>query len=317
MMMKDMILQRYEIRKSNKEKTDFIEYIKERLSESGYDKDKDITIETKGKGLLKSRNIVVGNPKGAEVVVTAHYDTCAIFPFPNIMAPTNPILFVVIQIIVAIVLFVLAGVITLIFALLTNNYFNAGSVYLVVLLLMMYHMMFGYRNAHTANDNTSGVIAVTQLLEGLAPEHRNKVCVVYFDNEEKGLFGSSFFAKKYKNAMKNKMLINLDCVGDGKNIVLMAKRKARKDAKYPILQEAMNHYAENYDGSYLAKKMQPMMFPSDQVHFENAIGVCALHKSVFGMYCARIHTPFDTVCKEENINFLTSALIAFVEKIQK
>lgn len=311
--MKDLILQKYQIRKSNKEKTDFIEYLKERLSQSGYDKEQDITIETKGKGILKTRNIVVGNPNEAEVFVTAHYDTCAVLPFPNLMAPTNPFLFLLTQILVAVLLFFLAGVITFVFALLTNNLFNAGNVYLVVLLFILYYVLFGYRNSHTANDNTSGVVTITHLLEGLSQEHRRKVCVVYFDNEEKGLFGSSFFAKKHKDTVKNKMLINLDCVGDGKNIVLMAKRKARKDDKYPVLQDAMINV--DYDGRYLSKKMLPMMFGSDQVNFDNAIGICALKKSILGMYCGRIHTPFDTICREENINYLTSALQLFVEKI--
>jgi len=58
-----------------------------------------------------------------------------------------------------------------------------------------------------------------------------------------------------------------------------------------------------------------MMFPSDQVNFDKAIVICTLRKSVFGMYCGRIHTPFDTICREENINCLVGALRNFAEKI--
>lgn len=315
--MKEEILEKYQVRKSNKQKTEFIHYLKKRLSQSGYDAEKDIQIEERWKGILKTRNIVVGDPKKAEVVVTAHYDTCAVLPFPNFMAPTNPFLFLIAQLFVTFLLLFLAALISFLFTLLTNNYFNAGNVVLVVLLLMMYHVMFGYRNKHTANDNTSGVIALTRLLEAIPVEHREKICVVYFDNEEKGLFGSSFFAKKHKKSMEDKMLINLDCVGDGKNMVFMAKRKARKDANYPLLTEIVKEVAKTYSGRVLCRKMLPMMFPSDQSNFNNAIGVCALRKSIFGMYCARIHTPFDTVCGEENINYLTDALRTFIEKIEK
>lgn len=313
--MQEEILEKYQIRKSNKQKTEFIEYIKERLSRSGYDPEKDITVETKGIGLLKSRNIVVGNPKEAEIVVTAHYDTCAVLPFPNFMAPTNPVLFWVFQLLVFFFLAYLAAIVVLVFTFLTNNYFEGGNVFLFVLVLLAFHTMFGYRNKHTANDNTSGVIAVTKLLEELPKEHRNKVCVVYFDNEEKGLFGSSFFAKKHKKSMKNKMLINLDCVGDGDNIVSMAKRAARKDPKYSLFVEALSEEAKTYDGRYHCKKMKFMMFPSDQANFDNAIGICALRKSIFGMYCGRIHTPFDTICREDNINCLVDGLRNFTEKI--
>lgn len=263
--MNEEILEKYQIRKSNKQKAEFIEYIKDRLSRSGYDREKDICVETKGIGLLKSRNIVVGNPKEAEILVTAHYDTCAVLPSPNFMAPTNPVLFWIGQ--------------------------------LMIFFFLAY------------------LAAVTKLLEELSEEHRNKVCVVYFDNEEKGLFGSSFFAKKHKKIIKNKMLINLDCVGDGDNIVSMAKYTARKDEKYPLFAEALTEDAKTYKGRYHCNKMKFMMFPSDQVNFNNAIGICALRKSFLGMYCGRIHTSFDTICKEENIEFLVRALRNFAEKI--
>ena len=75
--MRDIILQEYEIRKSNKEKQRFIDYIKLRLGKAGYDAESDITIEEKGKGIFKSRNIVVGNPSTAKILLGAHYDTCA------------------------------------------------------------------------------------------------------------------------------------------------------------------------------------------------------------------------------------------------
>ncbi len=313
--MHDVILDQYQVRKSNKQKAEFIKYLKERLSQSGYDTEKDITIETRWKGIFKTRNIVVGNPEEAEVVVTAHYDTCAVLPFPNFMAPTNSVLFALTQILIAFFILFFTGAVGFLFVLLTNNFFAAGNVCLVVLLLFLYYTMFGYRNKHTANDNTSGVIAITKLLEEMPEDRRSKVCVVYFDNEEKGLFGSSFFEKKHKKSMKNKMLINLDCVGDGDNIIFMAKRKARKDKKYSLLVDILTDCAKDYDGQCFCKKMKFLMFPSDQANFSNAIGVCALKKSFFGMYCGRIHTPWDTVCRAENIHFLTCVLKTFIEKI--
>lgn len=65
--MEDKILQDYQVRKSNKQKTAFIEYIKNRLAESVYDSEEDITVESQGKGAFLSRNIVVGNPEEAKV----------------------------------------------------------------------------------------------------------------------------------------------------------------------------------------------------------------------------------------------------------
>ena len=109
--MQDEILLNYEIRKSNKQKSVFIDYLKARLAKSGYNPATDIVIEEKGNGLFKSRNIVVGNPAKAEVLFGGHYDTCAWMPFPNFMAPTNPVLFWGYQILLTIMIFVSAALI--------------------------------------------------------------------------------------------------------------------------------------------------------------------------------------------------------------
>ena len=313
--MRDVILENYEVRKSNKEKTEFIDYIKSRLASAGYDAESDIRIEEKGKGLFKSRNIIVGNPKTAKVFFTAHYDTCAVIPFPNLMTPTNPVLFILFQFLLVFLMFGFVFVFALIFTLLTNNMFDPGLVMVISLYAFMFHMLFGYRNKHTANDNTSGTIAITKILEALPVEDRSKVCVIYFDNEEKGLLGSNFFYEKHKKEMNDKLLINFDCVGDGREVVVLGKQKARNDALYENFLQAFRSCEGRYDVEFLDRNMKPMMFRSDQMHFAKGVGVCALRKSIIGRYVARIHTPFDTICREENINYIVASMKRFVEGI--
>lgn len=314
--MQDEILQKYEIRKSNKQKTEFIEYIKERLMEVGYNPEQDITIEEKGHGLFKSRNIVVGSPAEAKVLFGGHYDTCAWMPFPNLMAPTNPVLFWGYQILLTIMILVTTGLVSFVAGLLSgNNGIVAYFAFLITLILLMIQLMVGFRNKHTANDNTSGIITLTRILESLPEEQRNKVCIIYFDNEEKGLLGSAFFYKKHRKEIKDKMLINLDCVGDGENIVTMADRKCRKDDKYPLFVEALEKNESGADVTYLCRKMKWMMFPSDQMNFKKGIGVCSLKKSPIGYYVARIHTYRDTKCRKENVEYLVKSMCDFVEKL--
>ena len=314
--MQDTILEQYEIRKSNKEKTEFINYIKTRLGAVGYDAENDIRIEEKGKGLLKSRNIVVGDPKTAKVFFTAHYDTCAVIPFPNLMTPTNPVLFVTFQVLLTVLIFGITFLFALIFTLLTNHRFEPGLVMVVFLYAFLFHMLFGYRNKHTANDNTSGTIVITRILETLSIEDRSKVCVVYFDNEEKGLLGSSFFYEKHKKEMNDKLLINFDCVGDGREVVVLGKKKAKQDVLYESFLQAFYACESRYDVDFLAKDMLPMMFASDQMHFNKGVGVCALRKSFLGRYVGRIHTPFDTICRHENVDYIVSSMKKFVEGIE-
>jgi len=314
--MQDEILLKYEIRKSNKQKNAFIEYMKERLAKSGYDPERDIKIEEKGKGLFKSRNIVVGNPQEAKVLFGGHYDTCAWMPFPNFMAPTNPVLFWGYQILLTVMILVSAALIGFLAGLLAgNNGIVAYFGFLIALIALMLQLMFGFRNKHTANDNTSGIITLTRILETLPEEQRRKVCVIYFDNEEKGLFGSSFFYKKHRKQIKDKMLINFDCVGDGEHIVTMADRKCRKDANYQLFVDALKQKETGADVTYLCRKMKFMMFPSDQMNFKKGIGVCSLKKSPIGYYVARIHTYFDTKCRKENVEYLAKAMNLFVEKL--
>lgn len=313
--MQDEILTNYEIRKSNRQKSEFITYIKERLAKSGYDPEKDITIEEKGHGLFKSRNIVVGNPEEAEVLFGGHYDTCAWMPFPNFMAPTNPVLFWGYQILLTVMILVSTAFVGFLAGLVSGNGAVAYFAFLIALIALMIQLMVGFRNKHTANDNTSGIITLTHILEALPEDQRKKVCVIYFDNEEKGLFGSAFFYKKHRKQIKDKMLINFDCVGDGENIVTMADSKCRKDEKYQLFVDALKKEETGADVKYLCRKMKFMMFPSDQMNFKKGIGVCSLKKSPIGLYVARIHTCFDTKCREENIAYLTKAMRSFVEQL--
>ncbi len=309
--MQDEILQLFQIRKSNKEKDRFIDYLSSRLSKAGYSEE-NIRIQEKGKGLFRTRNIIVGNPDEAKIIIGAHYDTCALSPVPNFMAPTNPFLFLLTQVTIVLVVLLISGLVGFGLMLLcgspTVGYFG----FLGALIFLAIQLMFGFKNPHTANDNTSGIITITQILETLEPEYRSKVCAVYFDNEEKGLLGSGFFADKHSKIKKGKILINFDCVGDGTQIVTMAKRCARKEPHYQLFVDILQKHSATKELQYHPRKMLPMMFPSDQIYFRKGIGVCALKRSPLGLYCARIHTPFDTHCLEENIQFLSESLAEYI-----
>ena len=45
------------------------------------------------------------------------------------------------------------------------------------------------------------------------------------------------------------------------------------------------------------------------------VGIAAFRRSkVFGLYCARIHKPKDTVCEENNMILIRDTLIRIIEK---
>lgn len=124
-----------------------------------------------------------GDPDEAEVFITAHYDTCALLPCPNFMAPTNPFLFILFQLLIVILVGMISFGIGIGLTLIMDDPSVGYPAFLATLMLLVWQGMFGIKNKHTANDNTSGVLTITRILEALPPEHRHKVCAVYFDND--------------------------------------------------------------------------------------------------------------------------------------
>ena len=302
------ILEKYQVRKTNKQKTEFIEYLSKRLQNKNYQ----INIEERWKGPFKTKNIIVGNPDTAKYFITAHYDTQPISPFINFMFPTNVPIFLISQILTLIFIFAFTWVLSIPFAMMPISGEAYVYIYECIIFALLLWLMFGPANKHCANDNTSGTITLIKFLEKLPEKYKDKICVVFFDNEEKGLFGSQFFAKKHKD-MEDKLLFNIDCVGDGKNIVFMAKKKARKDTDLDILYKILEKNAEKYNVKFIKKPMLPMMFPSDQANFDKGVGICALNKFLGCLYAGRIHTVFDTKCRENNLEYISESIKEFLE----
>ena len=71
--------------------------------------------------------------------------------------------------------------------------------------------------------------------------------------------------------------------------------------------------SEKYGLIYIKEKMRFMMFGSDQMNFDNGMAICALNKHKFGfLYCDKIHTNKDRVCKEDNLNYLAESILKFI-----
>ncbi len=83
---------------------------------------------------------------------------------------------------------------------------------LLIYFLMLFLLIFGPANKHTANDNTSGVTTLLDIMASLPLDQRDKVAFVFFDLEEAGLFGSSSFASKHKDIRNNRLVLIFDCV---------------------------------------------------------------------------------------------------------
>ena len=297
------VLTQYPVRKSKKQKASFREAVCGYARQLGYP----VQVES---GSLGARNVVIGDAENAKYLVTGHYNTCAKLPFPNYLTPCNLPVFLFCQLL-------LAAVFALVFLCVTNgsilifgdHRFGAVlGIFSVVLLLAL--MLIGPANKNNANDNTSGVVTLLEILRTLPENQRGKVCFVLFDLEEAGLIGSSSYRKAHKKATDRQLVLNLDCVGDG-DYLLMFPTKAlkKKRRKLTSLYKACGYFGNK---SLLVHEKGFGIYPSDQMVFPYGVGICALQKGKRGLYVSRIHTAKDTVLEITNVNILRAALTSFI-----
>ncbi len=294
------ILRDWQVRKTKAQKLRFIEFLQSRLP--------GLRVEEGGRPLC--RNLVLGDPESADVVFTAHYDTCARLPFPNFITPKNILIYLLYQLLILLPFFALAALLSILLVRLGLDgplSFMIG--YVAMFAAVMYVFLLGPANPHTVNDNTSGVVTLCELIAALDESERARCAFVFFDHEESGLFGSASFRSKHKKAMKDRLVVNFDCVSDGDHILIVQNGRAKKRAG-AALAEA---FASAGDKQLHLEGPLGAFYPSDQVNFPCAAGVAAMNKApVLGLYMARIHTAKDTVCDERNFHFLVDGARRFL-----
>lgn len=303
------LLENFQVRKSNTQKADFRKWLMAVLTDAGYDP----KVESGG-SLIKSSNVIIGDPETAVVVYTAHYDTCAVLPFPNLITPQNIFLYLLYQILICIPMFVLAISAEVMLLILWDGcpMWLAMLVVYFVLGFCIWWMMAGPANKHTANDNTSGTVTLLEIALTLPKQDREKVAFIFFDNEEKGLLGSSQFKKQHGKSMMNTLLINFDCVSDGEYVQFYPNRKVKQNEEMML----------NLEQSFLSTETKTVQivrgfgfYPSDQRAFQCGVGVAALHKSLLGYWLGRIHTNRDTVFQTENIDLLRKGALTLIARL--
>ena len=272
------------------------------------------------RGSLGCQNIVVGDPLSAQVVYTAHYDTCPVLPMPNFITPKNMLIYFLYQIfMVAVLVFIPAAAVTvladLVLPLLSigeDTAYIIGKVSsLCVIFAAMMLIMAGPANKHTANDNTSGVMTLISIMKRLPEQQRSKAAFIFFDLEEVGLVGSSSYAAAHKADMKRKLLINFDCVSDGRHFIFALCKGARGH------RELLSEVFLGNEKYTVEIPKRSIFYPSDQAAFPMGVGVAAMNRTrrLGILYMDKIHTPKDTVYDPDNIEFLSEAAVRLVEKM--
>lgn len=298
-------------RKSFKEKSEFRAWAIKEAKSYGYDVNEEILDD-------KHHNIVIGDISSAKAVFTAHYDTPAMALFPNIMIPRNKFIFYAYQFIGPIIMVIISLAIAYgLQPYLLKTKIEPNTI-LIVDFLVWYYLFFilfykTFKNPKNVNDNTSGVSAIFELLSKFDNENKSKVAFVLFDNEEKGKLGSKALYKKYHDLFSKKLVVNLDCVGNGNNILSIAKEDAEKLDEYQMLK---NVFKDNSEFNVYHYPMKGSQSNSDYKSFPCGVGFMACKKNkLIGFYTPRIHTAFDTVADNKNIEFISDSLKDFVQQL--
>lgn len=298
---KAALLGEYEVRKTDAQKTAFINWAGGYASELGVP----MQIEESGK-LIRTRNIVFGDLRTARTLITAHYDTCARMPVPNFLTPDCWPIIILTQFFVPFFFFLVLGFImgfvsAKVLPLLMPAWaadIAAPLICAAVIFAVVGLMLFGPQNPHTANDNTSGVAMVLRLLPEYAA--RKDVAFVLFDNEEKGLLGASAFVKAHKSLHKQAFVVNLDCVSDGDALLYAYSKAAKKYPQAARIIAALEEIAPRFGKRAKAGQSPKVLYPSDQMAFVLGTAFAAL-KGKRVLYLDRIHTAKDTVFDDANL----------------
>ena len=301
-----VLLAKYQVRRTKKQKDDFIVFAKAAAHSAGYPFEEE---EIKG-SFLVSRNLIAGDPEKAKAVFTAHYDTCAQMPFPNLVYPQSRVMTFFAQMPLILILLALAfGTAYLTYGLWgrIGATLAAYAVYFGLFSLVF----FGPANKHTANDNTSGVAALLQIMNALPDDQKQNAAFIFFDNEEYGKVGSKAYSKKHPDRMAGKVLLNLDCVGDGDDLFIVAPKNA--DERLLSLLQTVFQDGDGKRAVHCSAKNTN--YNSDQKSFANGVAVAACRKGRFGYHIPRIHTRRDVICEESNLRYVAACAVKLTELV--
>lgn len=293
------VLNNYKVRKTQKQKDEFINLVRQYYPQ--------MQIQQTS-GLFKSKNLIIGNLSKANTIVCAHYDTGTNLFISNAWFPRNALMYTVYQLLVALPL-MLAMVVGCIYIWKINPWLALAYIYCCVMLHCV-STSFGVTNKNNANCNTSGVITIFEILDSMNIQEQKNVAFVLFDNKEKGFIGSNYFKKRYKTLLQKKIVVNLECVGDGDNIMVVQNKKAIE--KYTT--EIMSAFKKSTSKNIILESANRAIIPSDQIGFPCYLSITAFKKSAsLGLYLDKIRTKKDTTCDMKNIAYLKQAIAEFIK----
>lgn len=301
---KKYILTVHPVRRKGAQKEEFRKWLISELKRSGWRARE----ESYGK-FNGSINVVAGDPEQAEIFLCAHYDTASRMLLPDFVSPTNVPAHVCYHLLMALGLAALAFGVSLAVSFPLDQPGLMLPLFLVLAVALLGFSAYGPPNPSNANGNSSGVAALMAAAQKLRAGKR--VCLLFLDNNERNLLGSSAFKKRHGEQADQRLFVNLDCVGDGEHLLLMPSKRSRWDtALVDALREAFPDGGAVHP-HVLVQGLQ--YYPSDHRRFKFHVAVCTCrHLAGLGYYIPHLRTRRDTELRIENIQAVADGLSRFV-----
>lgn len=183
-----------------------------------------------------AKNLIVGDPSTARVLITAAYDTPARGLLPDLRLPRNwwaAGLYLAAQ---ALVLFLLA----LTGALLLQKLVGTPAGYFAVWFLCLYFGLLlltsrAFANPHNRNAS-SGTAAILTLMETLPEEDRSKVAFLLFDRSARG---GKAWGTAHADIAWRTLTLSLDAVAEGDVLICTRQKAAGALEEYALFEDVL------------------------------------------------------------------------------
>lgn len=301
--LKKYLLTVHPVRKTGTQKKEFRQWLIRELKRAGWKAREEEYGKWNG-----SVNVVAGDPERASLFLCAHYDTGSRMLAANFVSPTNVAAHVCYHLAAALILVAAAFALALAVSFPLNQPGLMLPLFLVLAVAGLWVAAYGPANRNNANGNSSGVLALLAAAKEIGFDRR--VCLVFLDNNERNLLGASAFKKKHGEKAAQCLFVNLDCVGDGEDLLLIPSKYSRWDAGLLEALEAAFPEGEEMRPHILTKGLQ--YYPSDNKKFKFHVSVCACrHLAGLGYYIPHLRTKKDTALREGNIAYIARCLERF------
>lgn len=249
-----------------------------------------------------NENIVIGDVQSARVIIGAHYDTPMASLFPNMIFPTNLFARIAYNLLTMLIMVIMSLFIGFgIGNILSLEYYIVVPITFLLLSVVLYQL---YPNTHNLNDNTSGIATIFNIIK--TNNNLKHVAFILFDNEEKGKKGSSSISKAF-GTLNTKLVINLDCVGNGDRFLFISKKDYCLE-EYQKLRSLNNP-------TFTFMTHQEGRVSSDYLSFSYGVSCVAVNSKGPLLYVPNIHTSADNYVDDKNIEQLTDFINIFLKEI--